>query len=181
MEGHWVLAGAGDRVLRFVRLTKTGRRSGTVSPVLTVREVCRRLRKSRRQVYRYVQDGVLQPCARILGQWLFPAEEVARCTPRGIPAMLKPIFWDTPLSRVIPARHRDFVLARVLEYGDWAAVRWAFQMYSREGIAAFLKGRGADLLSERSWMFWSTVLTRRPPHQPPKSWRRPGRHWGGLP
>lgn len=176
-----MLTGIGERLLRLVRVTAKGRPSETVSPVLTVREVCRRLRKSRRQVYRYVQDGMLQPCARILGQWLFPADAVLQFTPRGVPAMLKPIFWDTPLSRVIPTRHRDFVLARVLEYGDWAAIRWAFHTYSRADVTAFLKGRGADLLSERSWMFWSTVLTRRPSHRPPKSWRRPGRQWGGFP
>ncbi len=176
-----MLAGAGDRLLRLVRLTAKGRRGETVSPVLTVREVCRRLRKSRRQVYRYVQDGVLQPCARILGQWLFPAEAVVRFTSRGVPALLKPIFWDVALSGVNPDRHRDFILARVLEYGDRAAVHWAFQHYSRAEVAAFLKGRGADLLSDRAWSFWGFLLRVDRHHRPARSWRRPGRHWGGLP
>jgi len=180
MDDAWLIKGAGDRVLRLTRLAHGGRAGETISPVLTVREVCRRLRKSRRQVYRYVSMGRLTPCARILGQWLFAPGTVTPFVCRGVPGRLKPLFWDVPLSSLAIDRHRDFILARVLEFGDREAVRWVLRTYPRPLLTVFLRGRGADLLTRRAWHFWTSQVGVRGHRRAGSSWRRRGRHWGGL-
>lgn len=179
IRDRWLLAGEGAQVLRLTRLVGTGRRD-TVSPVLTVREVCRRLHKSRRQVYRYLTIGRLTPCARILGQWLFPASAVAQFGQHRVPGVLKPLFWDVRLSHLDTVRHRDFILGRVLEYGDRDAVRWALHMYPKIQVAAFLKGRGGDVLSRRTWHFWVAQMGLNTHMRAGRAWRRGGRQWGGF-
>lgn len=180
MNEQWVLAGVGPRVIRLTRLSRRGRRQETVSPVLTVTEVCRRLHKSRRHVYRYLQAGRLTPCARILGQWLFAPSEVARLTRRRLPVFLRPFFWDARLADLSVDRHRDFILARLLESGDRDAVAWALRAYPRDAVVAFLKGRGAELLSRRAWIFWAAVFRIGPGKRGRSAWRARGRHWGGI-
>lgn len=180
MESDWTLEGRGECALRLTRHRVRGAAPETVSPVLTVIDVSRRLRKSRRQVYRYLRAGRLTPCARVLGQWLFAPADVARMTRSRPPAAVRPFFWDVPLSSLDPDRHRDVILARLLEFGDQRALAWAFRRYPRKLVAAFLKGRGAELLSRRSWAFWASLFGARGRRAASKSWRVRGRHWGGL-
>lgn len=180
MEGHWTLTGAGDRLLRFTRSRDRGGAAEPAEPLLTVREVCRRLRRSRRQVYRYLRDGRLQACARILGQWLFAEADVALFGRQPVPRRFAPLFWDVRLAQVDARRHRDFILGRVLEDGERDAVRWAFRTYPRAQVAAFLTGRGADLLSRRTWHFWAVQMGVDPRQPAGRPWRRRGRQWGGF-
>lgn len=181
MKTGWVLTGSGDRALRLVRLDPDDRKPDVISPVLTVKDVRRRLRKSQRQVYRYLHASRLKPCARILGQWLFSPEEVSRFARTRLPGWLRPFFWDTPLAGLSVEAHRDFILARLLEFGDRASIRWIFHTYPAPAVVEFLNGRGAEVLSRRTWRFWALLLglqatrgIRRP------GWRGRARHWGGI-
>lgn len=176
---NWTLTGRGDRLEKFVGQPAGGKEKHTVCPVLTLRDVCKRLAKSQRQVYRYVQEGRLRPCAKILDQWLFDAAEITAFKKFRLPRFLRPFFWDVRLSSLSPVHHRDFILGRLLESGNQAAVAWMRQVYSREDVVQFLAHRGADILSPRSWRFWTVVL--KAPQRRPASWRQRGRRWGGLP
>lgn len=179
VDSRWVLKGAGERI-RELTVLQEGRPAQTVPQPLTVQEVCRLLGKSQRQVYRYLKAGRLRPCARILGQWLFSSEEVERFRKSGIPVSLKVFFWDVQLSDLSADHHRDFILGRLLETGNRKALRWLFQTYSRNSILAFLSKRGTALLSQKSWHFWALQLGKEPKALSKKSWRSPGRRWGGV-
>ncbi len=181
MKDRWILTGSGEQVLRLDRLRTGGRPGETVSPVLTVQEICRRLRKSRRQVYRYLKAGTLQPCARILGQWLFAPEEADRFRKRIVPPSFRWLFWDVQLSGLATDRYRDFILTRVLEFGDRTAVGWALRRYPKEEVVAFLRSRGAEVLSQRAWHFWTSQFGVKSGKRTVPRWRRHGRHWGGFP
>lgn len=177
----WTLSGAGERPLRLTRLGKPGQPSAVVKPVLTVQDVCRLLRRSRRHVYRYLKAGRLRPCARILGQWLFSPDEIRAFQKARVPGFLRPLFWDTRLADLSADYHRDFVLARLLESGDRRAMRWAFKTYPKAALLSFLQGRGAAVLSGRALRFWTMLLRGEGTPHRRESWRRAGRHWGGLP
>ena len=179
METKWNLSGVGQQVRHLSLRTAEGTRA-TVSPVLTVREACQRLRKSQRQVYRYVRGGRLRPCAKILDQWLFAKAEIERWLHCRIPTALKPFFWDVRLSTLSADHHRDFILARLLELGDGAAVRWVRQTYPPKEVRNFLIHRGAEVLSPRSWTFWARQVGVTSRRSVRSSWRRRGRAWGGL-
>ena len=161
-------------------LSGAGRPSQTISHLLTVQEVCRRIGKSRRQVYRYLKAGRLRACARILGQWLFAHEEVEQFLQGNVPVSLKSYFWDVRLSDLSIDHHRDFIFGRLLEEGDRQALQWIFRTYSRNSILDFLRRRGTELLSKRSWHFWSSQLGGKPKIHLKASWRSRGRRWGGV-
>ena len=179
MRSQWILKGTGGKIQELV-LSTEGHPGQEISQPLTVQEVCRLLRKSQRQVYRYLKAGRLRPCARILGQWIFSFEEVQRFQKPGMPVSLRPFFWDAQFSGLSVDHHRDFILGRLLEVGDRRALRWVFQTYSRNLIFDFLGKRGTDLLSPRSWHFWALQLGREPRVLSKKSWRSQGRRWGGV-
>ena len=181
MEDEWLLAGQGDRPLRLTRMRSGARRRETVSPVWTVQEVCRRLKKSRRQVYRYIRAGRLKPAARILGQWIFGPEEVGGSASRPLPGFLRRLFWDIRLADLSADHHRDLILSRVLEWGDRSAVEWALKVYPKRAWADFLRGRGAAVLSRPAWHFWVSQLGVKRAGGTASHWRRRGRHWGGIP
>ena len=179
MKASWLLEGNDGRI-RQLTLRHGDGRPMCVRPVLTAREVCRRLGKSRRQVYRYVRAQQLQPCARVLGQWLFSEDELQHLRRGGVPGFLRQVFWDVRLSDLSLSRHQDFILTRILEFGDRAALRWLFAAYPRKELVGFLQGRSAERLSRRAWNFWRLVL-ELPPATPRRvSWRLRGRAWGGV-
>jgi len=175
----WILAGVGTRALRLRYRSASTPQSTTVSPILTVGDVCRRLRKSRRQVYRYLRAGRLKSCAHVLGQWLFAPADVERATHANIPRWLQRYFWDTRVSSLLREDHSAYILARILEFGDRRALQWLFHAYPRHQVTAFLTGRGADVLPARTWQFWARYLGL-PVRRPGRSWRSRGRVWGGL-
>lgn len=181
MEQPWVLTGAGRRLLQLTVRPEGAGAPTIVHPVLTVADVCRRLGKSRRQVYRYVRAGRLPPAARVLGQWLFAPSTVDRSARPAVPSRLRRFFWDVRLSELSVDQHRDFIVARVLESGDREALRWLLRTYSRDALTAFLSGRGAELLTRRAWTFWCLFVglnARRDTTR--RSWRYRGRVWGGV-
>ena len=179
METRWNLFGRGAHPVRLITRDRPSRPARSISPVLTVTDLCRRLGKSRRHLYRLIRSGRLQPCGRVLGQWLFAPEAVGEVARRQVPNRLRRVFWDARLSDISLERHQDFVVGRVLEFGDPASLRWLFRTYARKTIAEFLNARGAAVLSKRAWNFWALQLgvSRR---RRPRSWRQRGRAWGGL-
>lgn len=181
MKNVWTLTGVGNRTLRFTTRQSPHAVVKSVRPVLTVADVCRSLRKSRRQVYRYLNTGRLQPCGQVLGQWLFAPEEIKGLARQGVPRTLQRYFWDARCSTLSPVHHRDFIVARLLEFGDRAALRWLFQTYSRNDLSAFLTSGGAVRLSPRSRRFWAVFFGLSVPSSRQWSWRSRGRAWGGVP
>ncbi len=179
MEEAWKLLGVGGRPIRFITHGRAGGPAQSISPVLTVADLCRRLGKSQRQIYRYLKAGRLHPCGRVLGQWLFSPEEAAGLARSTLPRTLQRFFWDAKLSDISVEDHRDFVLGRLLEFGDPSAMRWVFQTYSRKTVEDFLRTRGAAVLSQRTWNFWNVHLVV-PHRRYPSSWRQRGRAWGGA-
>ncbi|MBM3293149.1 MAG: hypothetical protein FJY82_01360 [Candidatus Aminicenantes bacterium] len=65
-------------------------------------------------------------------------------------------FWDADLAKLDLERHKTFVIERILELGDEAAVRQLLATYSRLDILRVL--RDARSLSPKSHGFWTLVL-----------------------
>lgn len=180
MNMSWTLRGRGERLLRLTYRQEPDPHATLVSPIFTVGDVCRQLGKSRRQVYRYLHAGRLQPCVRVLGQWLFATSEVDRVERTAVPRRFRRFFWDVRIADLSVDQHQDFILGRLLEDGDRQALHWLVRTYSRETVAAFLKGRGVEVLSRRAWQFWSVYVGLPVRERMRPSWRQRGRSWGGI-
>lgn len=148
---------------------------GPPAKVYTVSQAVRRLKRSRRQVYRCIKAGLLPARARLLGELLLDAQavEMAAASPSGVqplPGNLAPLFPEYEISALDAGRDKVLVLGRVLESGDRVAAAWAFKRYGRKKLAAFVEKDGSRLLGARSLAFWGLVLGVKPVAVP--AWRR---------
>jgi hypothetical protein len=90
-----------------------------------------------------------------------------------VPAEFRWLFWDVDFETVDAGEHADFVLARVLEFGRMAEVRWSIATYGVERIHRFLRDCGHPELSERTVAFWRAVLNAEEEEwAKPPPWRR---------
>lgn len=150
---------------------------GRARRVVTVSRAARTLRRTRRQVYRYLATGLLEPAGKVLGEWLLDAVEVERAAAsppavQPLPRKLGFLFPEYDVSRLNAGRDKTLVISRVLENGGPAEIQWAFKRYSRRELAGFIEDDGARLLGPRSLRLWSLVLGARP--KPLPAWRNSG-------
>ena len=69
---------------------------------------------------------------------------------------LKPFFWDVDIEKIDLQKNRDYLIERILELGDGAAVKWLFSTYPLADIKRILAQSRA--LSKKSRNFWELVL-----------------------
>ena len=73
-----------------------------------------------------------------------------------IPQFLKKYFWDTDFSKLDKNFHSQFIIGRILEYGDKNAVEWLFKYFKKsEFKEALEKKRNISPLSAN---YWSLIL-----------------------
>ncbi len=74
-----------------------------------------------------------------------------------MPTSLKKYFWDADLSKNFSdTDNTEYIISRLLEYGDDGALRWLMKHIARAAIVDVLKkSRG---LSPRSALFWGLLF-----------------------
>lgn len=78
--------------------------------------------------------------------------------PAGLPDFLRPFFWDVDFDRLDWDAHREYIAGRILESGNWNAIRWLRTTWGDDSLRAYLltrKGRG---LNPRQLRYWQVVL-----------------------
>ena len=92
----------------------------------------------------------------------------------GLPAMLRPYFWEYRFADLTWKTDREFVIQRVLEEGNWDAICWLRRRVGYEGIARSIRGRRGRGLSRRQLRYWELMLDL--PRREVNAWLRlPGR------
>jgi hypothetical protein len=90
-----------------------------------------------------------------------------------LPGELHWLFWDVEPSSLDLVKHQRFVLARVLEKGRLADVRWVLRQYGEPAILEFMRTSGHPELSPRTRAFWRAYFCAQDESwQSPPSWRR---------
>ncbi|OGR88122.1 MAG: hypothetical protein A3J74_06750 [Elusimicrobia bacterium RIFCSPHIGHO2_02_FULL_57_9] len=163
-----ILAREEGGALWYKRRGDRSRRACTVSEAVKI------LGRTRRQVYRYIEDGTLPALDKFLGEWLldFSSVEQAAARPlsrQPLPEHLGVFFPEYSLLALNAGRDRVLIMARLLDGGGMGAVRWLFNRYKLNELRVFLKQEGKRLLSARSLRWWSLVLNVEPRALP--SWR----------
>ncbi len=169
----------------IVEITLTQKKDGSLflkaggrnREVCTVSQAAHILKRTRRQLYRYIEAGLLKPEAKLLGEWLLEVSEVkntAHCplAVQPLPKRLGPLFPEYDISGLNAGRDKTLVIARVLENGGRNDIDWAFKRYGREELAKFLREDGSRLLGSHSLRLWSLVLKTEPKAVP--AWRNSG-------
>jgi hypothetical protein len=95
-------------------------------------------------------------------------------SPGGLPAELRPLFWDHKFARLTWDKDRDLIVGRVLAEGAWSAVQWLRSRFGDAGLREWLLRRRGAGLSPRQLRFWELILDL--PHRRVNEWlRSPGR------
>ena len=94
-----------------------------------------------------------------------------------VPKSCRWVFWDVDVDALDTKRHVNYILARVLEFGRLAEVRWLIATYGMEGIHRFLRDVGHPELSERTLRFWRVALhAKDETWASPPAWRKSSGH-----
>ncbi len=69
-----------------------------------------------------------------------------------IPGWLEPYFWDVNIQDLDLKNNRIFIIERLLNDGNQAAVQWLFRTYSNQEIKeVVLKSKRLSLKTARCW------------------------------
>lgn len=131
--------------------------------VCTVEEAARWLKKTPRQIYRYLRSQKLLSIQKILGEWLIEFSSVQRLKAQPplkhpIPHRFKSFFPEYSVKSLNAGEARSLVLERMLELGGLPEVQWAFRRYGKKEIEKFVKNEGERRLSIRARNFWAVFF-----------------------
>jgi len=73
-----------------------------------------------------------------------------------LPKFLKKYFWDVEFSKLNKTVHSQFIIERILEYGDEKAVKWLRENFSPQKIKNVLTT--SKILSQKSANFWQIIF-----------------------
>ena len=143
--------------------------------VVTVATACKRLRRTRRQVYRLMKSGRLGPIEKMLGEWLLDqaaVEGLARAplSAQPLPGRLQPLFPEYDRKTLNVGKDSVLIISRVLESGGREDMRWLLKRYPGREIRRVIEEEGSRLLSPRSRRLWSLVFNATP--RPLAAWRQ---------
>jgi len=73
-----------------------------------------------------------------------------------LPNFLQPYFWDVEFQKLNLKKHRQFILTRILNYGDRKALDWAKKRFTKNEIQkTIFSSRSLD---RKSLNFWSLIF-----------------------
>ena len=75
-----------------------------------------------------------------------------------LPQDLESLFWDTDVGSIDLAEHRNFIIRRVLDRGDWHAITWLRQTLGDAAIREWFLAKGGGGLDPRRLRFWGLIL-----------------------
>jgi hypothetical protein len=77
---------------------------------------------------------------------------------RKLPARLSPFFWDCRFAGLSWQHDRDFIIARVLQQGDFSVSLWLMRRAGIPELRSWFNARKGRGLSPRRLSFWTLIL-----------------------
>jgi len=74
-----------------------------------------------------------------------------------IPKFLKKYFWDVDFSKLDKKNYSQFIIERILEYGDERAIKWMRENFKLNKIKSVLQQ--SKNLSRKSANFWRFIFS----------------------
>src|SRR5262245_44643917 len=91
-----------------------------------------------------------------------------------LPKAVHWLFWEVDPNTIDLRRDADYVIARVVEHGRLAAVRWLMREYGLPRIHECFRDVGHPELSRRTLSFWRAFFKAgKEKWADPSSWRKP--------
>jgi hypothetical protein len=77
-----------------------------------------------------------------------------------IPSYVRRLFWDVRKETVEIDRHAQFIIRRVLDYGDARSLNWLRRTYSDDELKEVVKTERG--LAHKTVVFWKTYFGLEP-------------------
>ena len=77
---------------------------------------------------------------------------------RQIPPALKKFFWDADFVRLKFPDHQNYVLGKLMLYGDIASINWILRTFDPGTVSRYLETKGKHALDKKSYLFWEKIL-----------------------
>jgi hypothetical protein len=74
-----------------------------------------------------------------------------------LPPFLRSLFWEFDIGCIDRVKHADTVMGRIMERGNWPAMRWLRRAYHNDQIVSFLERRGKKVLPPREVNYWALI------------------------
>ncbi len=75
-----------------------------------------------------------------------------------LPDKFKKYFWDCDFSKLNIINHKDYILNRLLSYGDLSVINFILTTFSLNDISVFLNIKGQKSLSRTNYLFWQKLV-----------------------
>lgn len=72
-----------------------------------------------------------------------------------MPKFLQKYFWEYEISSLGLEVHKKFIIERILEKGNWRAVKWILKSYGKDTILSVVKS--SDNISDKTRNFWVQI------------------------
>ena len=69
---------------------------------------------------------------------------------------LKKYFWEVDTNKLVLKKYPEYVISRILEYGDETAVRWLFRNFKKSYLKRVLSKRRD--ISAKTGNYWGLIL-----------------------
>lgn len=79
-----------------------------------------------------------------------------------LPHSVLTTLWSSDPKKIDPLKHKQIIIANVLNFGDQEATKWIFQYYGQKEIKEIAAKIPAGQWNEKSLNFWSTLLDIKP-------------------
>ena len=66
------------------------------------------------------------------------------------------LFWDVDAKTIDPKKHAQYIIERILDFGDLEEMRWIAHYYPRKLIIETM--RESRVVDDKSKMLWSLVF-----------------------
>jgi len=71
-----------------------------------------------------------------------------------LPKKIKEYFWDVDFKKLTLKKYPNFILERILNFGNIKAVRWMLNAFDKRKIKRYILSSGDRQLDRRSNNFW---------------------------
>lgn len=78
---------------------------------------------------------------------------------KNIPEYTYQLFWDVDKSDIDINKHSNFIIRRVLDYGDTRAINWLRRTYSEQLIRNVINNKRG--LLHKTLVFWTTYYKQK--------------------
>ena len=74
-----------------------------------------------------------------------------------LPLEFKKYFWDCDYSSLDFKIHKEYVIKRLLSFGDFEEIKFILKNISQQEIKVLINSKGSNLLSKNNYIFWKKI------------------------